>query len=116
MAAESASEVRGPEAMMTVPSAGIDVTSLSITVMFGWLRTRSVTRRAKPCRSTASAPPASTRVSSAQARISEPRRRSSSLSSPTAFSSWSERREFEQHSSAKSLLWCAGVLFAGFIS
>ena len=43
-------------------------------------------------------------------------RRSSSLSSPTAFSSWSERREFEQHSSAKSLLWCAGVLFAGFIS
>ena len=37
MAAESASEVRGPEAMMTVPSAGIDVTSLSITVMFGWL-------------------------------------------------------------------------------
>ena len=110
MAAESASEVRGPEAMMTVPSAGIDVTSLSITVM------RSVTRREKPWRSTASAPPASTRVSSAQARISEPRRRSSSLSSPTAFSSWSERREFEQHSSAKSLLWCAGVLFAGFIS
>ena len=100
---------------MTSPS-GIFVTSPSTTVMFGCARTRRVTSAAKPWRSTASAPPASTRVSSAQERISEPSVRSSCLRSPTAFSSWSERSEFEQHSSAKSSVWCAGVFFCGFIS
>ena len=46
----------------------------------------------------------------------EPQRRSSSFSSPTAFSSWSERRELEHTSSANSGLWWAGVIFSGFIS
>ena len=40
-------------------------------------------------------------VASAQERISDPRRRNSSFKRPTAFSSWSERRELEQQSSAK---------------
>ena len=46
----------------------------------------------------------------------ELQRRSSSFSSPTAFSSWSERRELEHTSSANSGLWWAGVIFSGFIS
>jgi len=69
-----------------------------------------------PLRSTASAPPASTRVASAQVMMREPSRRSSSFNSPTAFSSWSLRRELEQHSSAKSFVTWAGVRFSGFIS
>ena len=100
MAWDSACEVSGPVARMTSPS-GMAVTSPSSTVMRGWLRTAAVTARAKPSRSTARAPPASTRVSSAQRRISEAHRRSSSFSRPTAFSSWSERRELEHTSSAK---------------
>ena len=95
-----ASEVRGPEAMTTSPS-GMSVTSPYFTVMLGWFWMRSVTSFANPSRSTARAPPASTRVSSAQERIREPRRRSSSFKRPTAFSNWSERRELEQQSSAK---------------
>ena len=79
-------------------------TSSSTTVMFGCARTRSVTRAEKPCRSTARQPPASTRVASAQHRIKLPSLRSSSFSRPTAFSSRSPRREFEQTSSAKSAL------------
>ena len=94
------SEVSGPVAMTVSPS-GIWVTSPGRTVMLGWPFTRSVTIRAKPWRSTASAPPASTRVASAQERIKEPSRRSSSFKRPTAFSSWSLRSELEQHSSAK---------------
>lgn len=116
MAAESASEVRGPEAMMTVPSAGIDVTSLSITVMFGWLRTRSVTRREKPWRSTGER---AARLHARLVRAGEDQRAEAAqllLEQSHRVSSRSERREFEQHSSANSPLWCAGVIFAGFIS
>ena len=101
--------------MMTSPS-GMWVTSPSTTVMLGWIRTASVTAWEKASRSTARAPPASTRVWSAQRRMREPQRRSSSFSSPTAFSSWSERRELEHTSSAKPLLWWAGVILWGFIS
>ena len=86
---------------MTTSPAGISVTSPSSTVMLGWERMASVTIRAKPWRSTARAPPAGTRVASAQRRMRLPKRRSSSFKRPTAFSSWSERRELEQHSSAK---------------
>ena len=100
---------------MTSPS-GISVTSPGITVMLGWLRTFSVTSLAKPWRSTASAPPASTRVASAHCKIRLSSRRSSSFRRPTAFSSAAPRRELEQHSSAKySVVW-AGVIFSGFIS
>ena len=111
----SASEVSGPVAIITGPS-GISVTSSSITVIFGWERIFSVTIFAKPPRSTARQPPASTRVASAQDRIRLSKRRSSSLRSPTAFSSRSPRRELEHTSSAKSGLWWAGVIFLGFIS
>ena len=116
MASARASEVRGPEATITSPSAGIWVTSPSTTVMRGWERTRSVMARLNPSRSTARAPPASTRWASAQERIREPQRRSSSFKRPTAFSIWSERRELEHTSSPKSGLWWAGVILWGFIS
>ena len=86
MASASGSEVRGPEATITFPDSGIWVTSPSSTVMRGWERIFSVTARANPWRSTARAPPASTRWASAQVRIRESMRRSSSLSRPTAFS------------------------------
>ena len=60
-------------------------------------------RAAKPSRSTASAPPAGSLLASAAAMISEPARRISSCSSPTALVSHSsERKEFEQTSSAKA--------------
>ena len=104
MARDRGSEVRGPVAMMTGPW-GSSVSSLASTVILGWERIRSVTSREKPCRSTARQPPASTRVSSAQARIRLPQRRSSSFRRPTAFSSRSPRRELEHTSSAKSGLW-----------
>ena len=100
MASASGSEVRGPEAMTTSPS-GMDVTSPGIMVMLGWLRTDSVTIRAKPSRSTASAPPAGTAVASAHRMIRLFSCRSSSFSRPTAFSSPAPRRELEQQSSAK---------------
>ena len=80
--------------------AGVEIKDAK-EVMLGWLRSRSVTSRAKPWRSTARAPPASTRVASAHWRIRLPSRRSSSFKRPTAFSNWSDRRELEQHSSAK---------------
>ena len=116
MASASGSEVSGPLATMTCPSAGRSVTSPSTTVILGWLRIFSVMASEKAWRSTASAPPASTRWASAQAMMREPQRRSSSFSSPTAFSSWSERRELEHTSSPKDGLWWAGVIFWGFIS
>ena len=101
---------------MTTSPSGMAVTSPGMTVMLGWLRIRSVTRFAKPWRSTARAPPASTLVSSAQLRIRDPSRRSSSFKRPTAFSSPAPRRELEQQSSAKASVWWAGVRFSGFIS
>ena len=57
---------------MTTSPSGISVTSPGTTVILGWERILSVTSRAKPWRSTARAPPASTRVASAQARIRAP--------------------------------------------
>src|SRR4051794_13811401 len=76
----------------------------------------SVTRDENKSRSTASAAPAGTRVSSAARMISDPRRRISSFSRPTALSSLSPRNEFEQTSSAKpSVLW-TGVGRTGRIS
>ena len=115
MALDRASDVSGPVAMMTGPS-GTWVTSSDTTVIKGLLRIFSVTSWEKPFRSTARQPPASTRVTSAHCMIRLSHRRSSSFSSPTAFSSRSPRRELEQTSSAKSWLWWAGLIFWGFIS
>ncbi len=85
MASVSPSEASGPAAMMTSPS-GMSVTSPSSTVMRGWAFIFSVTAAEKALRSTARAPPASTRWASAQAMIRLSSRRSSSFKSPTAFS------------------------------
>ena len=84
--------------------------------MSGCERMCSVIVFAKPTRSTARAPPAATRFRSAESIMSEPSRRSSSLSRPTALVSSSLRREFEHTSSAKYGETCAGVIFSGFIS
>ena len=111
----SAPSVSGPVATMAGGSGSVSA-SASTTVIFGWFRIRSVTRRAKPCRSTASAPPAGTRVSSAEDTISEPMRRISSFKSPAPFCSRSERREFEQTSSPKRSVLCAGERRSGRIS
>ena len=78
--------------------------------------TASVTLAANSPRSTASALPAGTRTPSATRRISESMRRISSFSRPAAWSSASPRRLLEQTSSAKSAVWCTGVLFTGRIS
>jgi hypothetical protein len=101
----SAGEVRGPVAMITLSqSAGgspaISSRRMSIS---GCAVSATVTASAKPSRSTASAPPAGTWFASAARMISEPRRRISACSSPTALCSRSsERNEFEQTSSASA--------------
>ena len=70
----------------------------------------SVTAAAKPSRSTASAPPAGSLCRSPMAITSEPSRRISSCSRPTALPiASSERNEFEQTSSASRSVWCASV-------
>src|SRR5437016_5805496 len=76
----------------------------------------SVMRDEKRSRSTASAAPAGTRVSSAARITSEPSRRISSFKRPTALSSLSPRKELLQTSSARrSVLWTA-VGWSGRIS
>ena len=76
----------------------------------------SVIYREKISLSTASAPPAATRLMSAASIISEPNSRISSFKSPQAFSMRSAFNEFEQTNSAKFSLLCAGEYFSGFIS
>ena len=100
MASAMAGDVSGPVAMMTGP-AGTSQHSPGSTVMRGFSRIRAVTRAEKPCRSTASAPPAGTRLASAARMMSESKRRISSLSRPQALESLSALSELEQTSSAK---------------
>ncbi len=81
------------------------------------LRAAAVTSAEKASRSTASAPPAGSLCRSPAARMSEPARRISSCSSPTAFvSQSSERNELEHTSSARPSVLCASVILAGRIS
>ena len=103
--------VSGPVAMMTLPhSAGGAATSSRRTSISGSVRIAAVTPAAKALRSTASADPAGTRAASASRRISEPSDRISAWISPTAlWSGSSERKLFEQTSSASASLWCASV-------
>src|SRR4029453_17556424 len=76
-----------------------------------------VTAAEKPSRSTASAPPAGTWLASAQRMISEPSRRISACSRPTALlAASSERNELEQTSSARPSVRCASVIRCGRIS
>src|SRR5829696_4000738 len=94
----------------------MSVTSLRITSMFGWAWIVSVTARGKSSRATPRAPPAGTGLASAQRRITDPRRLSSSLSSPEAVSKARFPSEFEHTSSAKCSVRWAGVSLRGRIS
>src|SRR5918995_562108 len=94
----------------------MSVTSLRITSMFGWAWIVSVTARGKSSRATPRAPPAGTGLASAQRRITDPRRLSSSLSSPEAVSRARFPSEFEHTSSAKCSVRWAGVSLRGRIS
>ena len=102
MSAESEGEVSGPVATITGPSRprGTAGTSSRTTATRGWLETRRVTSPEKRWRSTASAAPAGTRLASAARITTDPRRRISSLRTPTALSSLSPRNELLQTSSA----------------
>ena len=120
MASASGAEVRGPVATMTLPQSAGGRPAISVAA-----RSRSADGRASalvtaaenPSRSTASAPPAGTWLASAARMISEPSRRISACSRPTALlAASSERNELEQTSSARPSVWCASVIRAGRIS
>ena len=119
MAVASGCEVRGPVATITLShsAGGSPAISPNSTVTFGCARTAAVTASENATRSTASAPPAGSLWASAMRMISEPQRRISSCSNPTALCSWSsERKELEHTSSAKPPVRWASVSFCGRIS
>ena len=99
---ESASEVRGPVAMIMIWFSSMRVTSSRVMVISLSLAMASVTLAAKVVRSTASACPAGTAHSRAIFSNCDPARRISSFSSQGAVFSLSDFSEFEQTSSAKS--------------
>jgi hypothetical protein len=92
------------------------VISWRCRVMFGVLAMAFVTSAENRSRSTANASPAGTRASSPQRMTIEPMSRISCFSRPTAFVAADERNEFEQTSSARFDVACAGVIFTGRIS
>ena len=106
----------GPVATIAGPASGNASTRRVSNETPGSRRSSSPTRRENAARSTASARPAGTAVSSATRTSREPARRSSSLSSPTALESDAPRSEFEQTSSAKPSAAWASVRSAGFMS
>src|SRR5471032_707207 len=119
MASASAGEVRGPVARMTLSqsSGGRPATSSRRSSTSGWASNASCTAAEKPCRSTASAPPAGSLWASAAFMISEPARRISSWITPTALlAASSERKELEHTSSARFSVRCASVPRTGRIS
>ena len=119
IAAPSEGEVSGPVAMITEAHSGGGRPSSSPRSMriFGCAASLSETSAEKASRSTASAPPAGSLCRSAACMMSEPARRISSWSRPTALASGSsERKEFEQTSSAQPPVLCASVKRAGRIS
>ncbi len=114
-----AGEVKGPLAMMTLSQSpgGRPAISSRTIVISGSVSSDCVTFCAKPSRSTASAPPAGTLCASAQAMMSEPIARISRCSTPTALpEASSERKLFEQTSSAQKFVLCASVARPGRIS
>src|SRR5262245_16518961 len=119
MAAERASDVSGPVATITGErslDSGIAVTSSRTMVISGCADNAVVIVSEKRSRSTASAAPAGTRLASAARITTDPSRRISSFSRPTALSSLSPRKEFEQTSSARRSVLCTAVGRAGRIS
>src|SRR5262245_23713201 len=111
MSPDKASDVSGPVATMTGLlglAAGISGISSRTIVTRRCAASVPVTVSANRSRSTANAAPAGTRLASAARITSESSRRISSFSRPTALSSLSPRKEFEQTSSAsRSVLWTA---------
>ena len=97
-------------------SPGIARTSSRTSSISGRDAIASVTRLAKTWRSIASASPAGTAAARAQRMISESSASISRFSSPTALRGLSERKEFEQTSSAQRSVWCAEVATFGRIS
>ena len=119
MAADSAGEVSGPVAMMTLShsAGGSPATSPRSMLISGWPSRWRVTSAENRSRSTASAPPAGSLWRSPAAMISERARRISSCSRPTALvSASSERNELEHTSSASPSVLCASVCRTGRIS
>src|SRR5262245_59883101 len=119
MAADSAGEVSGPVATMTLSQSGggRPATSPRSMETSGCASSCRVTCAEKPSRSTASAPPAGSLWASPAAMISEPARRISSCSRPTALvSASSERKLLEQTCSARPSVLCASVMRLGRIS
>ena len=119
MASASGAEVSGPVATMTLPQSagGRPAISARLISIRGWSFSALVTAAEKPSRSTASAPPAGTWLASAARMISEPSRRISACSRPTALlAASSERNELEQTSSARPSVRCASVIRSGRIS
>ena len=118
-ASPSAGEVRGPVAIITLSQScgGRPATSLRSNVISASASMRRVTSCENASRSTARAPPAGSFVASPADKISEPQRRISSCSRPTALVSHSsERNEFEHTSSARPSVRCASVMRVGRIS
>ena len=119
MASASGAEVRGPVATMTLlqSAGGRPAISSRLISISGWSASALVTAAENPSRSTASAPPAGTWLASAARMISEPSRRISACSRPTALlAASSERKELEQTSSARPSVRCASVIRWGRIS
>ena len=92
-----------------MPGLGSAVTSSRTTVTRGCDVTRSCTPSENTSRSTVSALPPGTRASSAALRTTEPSRRISALSRPCAFDVSVLLKVFEQTSSARRSVLCAGV-------
>ncbi len=101
--------------MITGPS-GISVISSSITSIKGLFLISFVTNSLNKSLSTASAPPAGTRVASAHLIIRESNILISCFNNPTAFSSPAALKLFEHTNSANNPVLCAGVNLKGLIS
>ena len=109
--ADSIGTATGKDALAFFDAIAPIVYRDSVDMDVAWMASRSVTAAEKPSRSTASAEPAGTLCASAAAMISEPSPRISAWSSPTALlAASSERKLFEQTSSASPSVWCAGVI------
>src|SRR3984885_6468630 len=119
IASAKAGEVRGPVATITLSqsSGGRPAISLRSRAIRGWLRSAASTACEKPSRSAASAPPSGAWCASAPGRTIEPRARISRCRIPTALvEASSDRKEFEQTSSARWGVRCAAVARIGRIS
>ena len=111
----SAGSVSGPVAMMQGASGRASTSAVS-NLTRGCSISAFVMHAENFSRSTASAPPAGTRASSAARRMSESSRRISAFKRPEALVKCSAFSELEQTNSANPSMWWAGENFFGFMS